>query len=100
MDENTLLLMSAQQLMQNGVQVGELQRHCCTQSDQVRGNVEKGRQRRSRALVVLTYSVYAPRAKSPAALLDGFFQPSPFSLNSPTIRFKRSKRLTQTSTSS
>ncbi len=46
------------------------------------GKVEKGRQLRSRAFGVLTYSVYAPRAKSPAALLDGLFQPSPFSLNS------------------
>ncbi|MFB3145555.1 MAG: hypothetical protein ACE1ZO_00390, partial [Nitrospirales bacterium] len=35
------------------------------------GNVEKGRQRCFRAFGVLTYSVYAPRAKSPAALLDG-----------------------------
>ncbi|MFB3114933.1 MAG: hypothetical protein ACE1ZW_03040, partial [Nitrospirales bacterium] len=30
----------------------------------------------------------------------GLFQHSPFSLNSPTIRLKRSKHLTQTSTSS
>ena len=80
MDENTLLLMSTQQLMQNGIQVGELQRHCCTQSDQVRGNVQKGRQRRSRAFVVLTYSVYAPRAKVPAALLGGLFEHSLFLL--------------------
>jgi len=49
-------------------------------------------------LALLTYCVYAPRAQSPAALLDGLFQPSPFSLNSPTIRLKRSKHLTQTST--
>ena len=34
------------------------------------GPVEKVRQRRSRAFVVLTYSVYAPGAKAPAALLD------------------------------
>ncbi|MCH8039039.1 MAG: hypothetical protein IH977_01670 [Nitrospinae bacterium] len=34
------------------------------------GPVEKVRQRRSRVFVVLTYSVYAPGAKSPAALLD------------------------------
>jgi len=34
-----------------------------------------------RAFGVLTYSVYAPRAKSPAALLDGLFEHSPFSLN-------------------
>ncbi len=33
------------------------------------GPVEKVRQRRSRAFVVLTYSVYAPGAKAPAALL-------------------------------
>ncbi len=62
------------------------------------GNVEKGRQPsprrrqtsqlRSRAFGVLTYSVYAPRAKSPAALLDGLFEHFPFSLNSPTIRLK------------
>ena len=45
------------------------------------GNVEKGRQPRSRAFGVLTYSVYAPRAKSPAALLDSLFEHSPFSLN-------------------
>ncbi len=64
------------------------------------GKVEKGRQLRSRAFGVLTYSVYAPRAKSPAALLDGRFQPSLFSLNSPTIRLTRSKHLTQTRTSS
>ncbi len=64
------------------------------------GNVEKDRQLRSRAFGVLTYSVYAPRAKSPAALLDGLFEHYPFSLNSPTIRLKRSKHLTQTSTSS
>ncbi len=46
------------------------------------GNVEKGRQLRSQAFGVLTYSVYAPRAKSPAALLDSLFEHSPFSLNS------------------
>ncbi len=46
------------------------------------GNVEKGRQLRSPAFGVLTYSVYAPRAKNPAALLDGLFEHSPFSLNS------------------
>ncbi len=46
------------------------------------GNIEKGRQLRSRAFGVLTYSVYAPRAKSPAALLDGLFEYSPFSFNS------------------
>ena len=45
------------------------------------GNVEKGPQLRSRAFGVLTYSVYAPRAKTPAALLDGLFEHSPFSLN-------------------
>ncbi len=64
------------------------------------GKVEKGRQLRSQAFGVLTYSVYAPRAKSPAALLDSLFEHSPFSLNSPTIRLKRSKHLTQTSTPS
>ncbi|MEE8124976.1 MAG: hypothetical protein V3U07_03525 [Nitrospirales bacterium] len=37
------------------------------------GSVEKVRQRCSRPVVVLTYSVYAPRANSPAALLDGPF---------------------------
>ena len=31
-------------------------------------DVEKGRQRRSRRFVVLTYYEYAPRAKAPAAL--------------------------------
>jgi len=35
--------------------------------------VEKVRQRRSRAFVVLTYSVYAAGAKTPAALLGGPF---------------------------
>ncbi len=39
----------------------------------LRGPVEKVRQRRSRVFVVLTYSVYAPGAKAPAALLDGPF---------------------------
>jgi hypothetical protein len=33
----------------------------------VTGNVEKGRQRRSRPFVMLTYYEYAPRAKAPAA---------------------------------
>ncbi|MFB3071574.1 MAG: hypothetical protein ACE1ZK_05850, partial [Nitrospirales bacterium] len=33
------------------------------------------------AFGVLTYSAYAPRAKTPAALLDGLFEHSPFSLN-------------------
>ena len=37
------------------------------------GAVEKARQRRSRSFVVLTYFVYAPRAKIPAALLAAFF---------------------------
>ncbi len=74
------------------------------------GNVEKGRQPsprrrqtsqlRSRAFGVLTYSVYAPRAKSPAALLDGLFEHFPFSLNSPTIRLTRWKHLTPTRTAS
>jgi len=41
------------------------------------GKVEKDRQLRSRAFGVLTYCVYAPRAQSPAALLDGLFQPFP-----------------------
>ena len=41
------------------------------------GNVEKSRQLRSPAFGVLTYSVYAPRAKSPAALLDALFEHSP-----------------------
>jgi len=35
-----------------------------------RGNVEKSRQRRSRHFAVLTYSMYAPRVKMAAALLD------------------------------
>ncbi len=39
----------------------------------VTGNVEKGRQRRSRPFVVLTYYEYAPRAKAPAALLSAPF---------------------------
>ncbi len=66
-------------------------------------NIEKGRQLRARAFGVLTYSVYAPRAKSPAAcwtaprLREGMlFEHSPFSLNSRTLRLKRSKYLTQT----
>jgi len=37
------------------------------------GNVEKSRQRRSRHFAVLTYSMYAPRVKRAAALLDGPF---------------------------
>jgi hypothetical protein len=37
------------------------------------GAVEKVRQLRSRPFVVLTYSVYAPLAKVPAALLNGPF---------------------------
>lgn len=45
-------------------------------------DVQKVRQLRSRLFAVLTYSVYAPRAKSPAALLDSLFQPFPFLLNS------------------
>ncbi len=44
------------------------------------GNVEKGRQLRSWAFVVLTYSVYAARAKGPAALPDDLFEHSPFLL--------------------
>jgi len=74
----------------------------CTECGQIfrsfSGNVAKGRQLRFPAFGVLTYSGYAARAKSPAALLDGLFDHSPFSLNSPTIRLKRSKYLTQTST--
>jgi hypothetical protein len=38
-----------------------------------KGNVEKSRQRRSRHFAVLTYSMYAPRVKMAAALLDGLF---------------------------
>jgi len=34
------------------------------------GNVEKSRQRRSRHFAMLTYSMYAPRVKMAAALLD------------------------------
>ncbi len=37
------------------------------------GAGEKGRQRRSRGFAVLTYSMYAAGAKSPAALLDSLF---------------------------
>ena len=37
------------------------------------GDVEKGRQRRSRPFVVLTYYEYAPRVKVPAALLSAPF---------------------------
>jgi|GEM_PF-3614937 len=37
------------------------------------GAVEKGRQRRSRSVVVLTYAMYAACANGPAALLDGPF---------------------------
>jgi hypothetical protein len=37
------------------------------------GNVEKNRQQRSRHFAVLTYSLYAPRVKMAAALLDGLF---------------------------
>ena len=37
------------------------------------GTVEKSRQRRSRHFPVLTYSQYAPRVKTAAALLDGLF---------------------------
>jgi hypothetical protein len=36
--------------------------------------VEKARQRRSRSVVVLTYSMYAPLANGPAALLDELFE--------------------------
>ncbi len=37
------------------------------------GDVEKGRQRRSRPFVVLTYYEYAPLVKGPAALLSAPF---------------------------
>ena len=37
------------------------------------GSVEKSRQRRSRHFPVLTYSAYAPRVQTAAALLDGPF---------------------------
>ena len=37
------------------------------------GNVEKSRQRRSCHFAVLSYSMYAPRVKMAAALLDGLF---------------------------
>ena len=43
----------------------------------MKGTVGKARQLRSRPVVLLTYSVYAPRANGPAALLDGLFQQSP-----------------------
>ena len=46
------------------------------------GNVEKRRQRRSRAFVVLTYCPYAPPAKDPAALLNDLFEHSPFPFHS------------------
>jgi hypothetical protein len=39
----------------------------------LKGNVEKSRQRRSRPFAVLSYSMYAPRVKMAAALLDGLF---------------------------
>ncbi|MCZ6799682.1 MAG: hypothetical protein O7F12_04265 [Nitrospirae bacterium] len=42
--------------------------------------VEKVHQRRSRDFVVLTYSVYAPCAKFPAALLAGLFEQPHFLL--------------------
>jgi len=42
-------------------------------SSMLDGNVEKSRQRRSRHFAVLTYSMYAPRVKMAAALLDGLF---------------------------
>jgi len=38
------------------------------------GAVEKASQRRSRSVVVLTYSVYAPLANGPAALLGSLFE--------------------------
>ena len=38
------------------------------------GPVEKAHQQRSRTFVVLTYFMYAPRPKSPAALLDELFE--------------------------
>jgi hypothetical protein len=37
------------------------------------GMLKKSRQRRSRHFAVLTYSMYAPRVKMAAALLDGLF---------------------------
>jgi hypothetical protein len=47
----------------------------CAPAQRIRsiGNVEKSRQRRSRHFAVLTYSMYAPRVKMAAALLDGLF---------------------------
>jgi hypothetical protein len=36
----------------------------------IHGNVGKSRQRRSRYFAVLTHSMYAPRVKMAAALLD------------------------------
>ncbi|MEE8125981.1 MAG: hypothetical protein V3T42_09230 [Nitrospirales bacterium] len=42
------------------------------------GTVEKVGQRRSRSVVVLTYSVYPSRANGPAALLDRPFGIAPF----------------------
>jgi hypothetical protein len=38
--------------------------------------LEKSRQRRSRHFAVLTYSMYAPRVKMAAALLEDFFEHS------------------------
>jgi hypothetical protein len=37
------------------------------------GMLKKSRQQRSRDFAVLTYSMYAPRVKIAAALLDGLF---------------------------
>ena len=39
----------------------------------LKGSVEKSRQRRSRHFSVLTYGMYALRAKMAAAFLDGLF---------------------------
>jgi hypothetical protein len=39
----------------------------------VMGMLKKNRQRRSRHFAVLTYSMYAPRVKMAAVLLDGLF---------------------------
>jgi hypothetical protein len=44
------------------------------------GTVEKVLQRRSRSAVVPSYSVYAPRANCPAALLDSLFEQHQFHL--------------------
>ncbi len=47
--------------------------HVASPGKNIEEGVEKVRQRRSRDFVVLTYCVYTPLAKAPAALLDRLF---------------------------